>query len=521
VKALKKEPVQIERGMSSESEADNRRSGGDRRQIQIESSDFPKFSGVEHRKADRRSYSPQDIRLISAGVIRVLDVVAVAVTALLAFYFRHGNLDLPQIYIVAIAFTSLITINYFQMIGVYAGLSENFNTSLWKMAKGWFGVVLSLVLIAFLTKTSTSFSRIWVLTWLFSAFGTLICIRIGLWFEISKLRKAGLLTNSILLVGTRDYCEELLARIQVYGDENFDLLGVFLIDDNGEFDSVSRVPILGSLDDLPNYLQRTTVQQVILAMSWQDAALPQLLEELKAHDCEVALNPGAIGFQFPDLGAMRVRNTTFIRVMERPISGWGKLVKSVEDRVLGTLFLIIALPIFALITVAIRLESKGPALFRQKRLGFHNDEFTIYKFRSMRMEDSTDKAGDKVKQATQDDPRITRVGKFLRRSSLDELPQLINVVKGEMSLVGPRPHAVAHNSQYAEIIDQYLGRHKMKPGITGWAQVNGLRGETDTLDKMQRRVHFDLNYIDNWSFLLDMKIILMTTTVFFGSKNAY
>jgi len=476
------------------------------------------YDDVDRRDGERRASSPHDIRKISWGFVRAADFLAVVLTGLVSYYARHSNFDLPQIYIVALAFTSVLTLNYMQFAGAYSNMQGGFGSSLWHIAKGWFWVVITVVLIAFFTKTSTNFSRVWVFLWLTSSFVMLGIIRIVLLTKVKQWSEAGILTSNLVVVGTRDYCEELLARLQLGGDDNVNLLGAFLIDDSGEMDAIGRVPVLGYLDQLPNFLYHTTVQQVILAMPWQHSGLPDLLEQLKSHHCDVALSPGAIGFQIPDLGAMRLHDTTLVRVIERPISGWSSFIKYLEDRILGVLFLILALPVFALIAIAIRLESSGPAFFRQKRLGFHNDEFSIYKFRSMRTESSAEST---VKQATKDDPRVTRIGKFLRRSSLDELPQLINVVKGEMSLVGPRPHAVDHNTQYSKMIDQYLGRHKVKPGITGWAQVNGFRGETDTLDKMQGRVQYDLKYIDNWSFLLDMKIISMTFAVCFGGKNAY
>mgnify|MGYP001410587231 CR=1 FL=1 len=494
------------------------RSIGDRRSIKNRRRDNAGYKDIDRRSAERRAYSPHDIRKISWGFVRASDFLAVVLTGMASYYARHSSFDLPQIYIVALAFTSVLTLNYMQFVGAYSNMQGGFGTYLWNIGKGWFWVVITVVLIAFFTKTSTNFSRVWVFLWLTSSFVTLGIIRIILLAKMKQWSETGVLTSNLVVVGTRDYCEELLARLQLGTDDNVNILGAFLIDDSGEMDAIGRVPVLGNMDQLATYFYHTTVQQVILAMPWQHQDLPAMLEQLKSHHCDVALSPGAFGFQFPDLGAMRMHDTTLIRVIERPISGWSSFIKYIEDRILGVLFLILALPVFGLIAVAIRLESTGPAFFRQKRLGFHNDEFSIYKFRSMRVENSAETT---VKQATKDDPRITRVGKFLRRTSLDELPQLINVVKGEMSLVGPRPHAVDHNTQYSKIIDQYLGRHKVKPGITGWAQVNGFRGETDTLDKMQRRVQFDLNYIDNWSFILDMKIISMTFAVCFGGKNAY
>src|SRR5262249_13558848 len=218
----------------------------------------------------------------------------------------------------------------------------------------------------------------------------------------------------------------------------------------------------------------------------------------------------------PARGFEAVAGIPMLAVHERPIVGWSLLLKEIEDRLFAAVLLLVLLPVFALIALAIKLDSQGPVFFRQKRYGFNNNPITIFKFRQMVA--SPEEAG--VPQARRNDPRVTRVGAFLRRTSLDELPQLINVLNGEMSLVGPRPHAVAHNEQYAKVIDDYLSRHRVKPGITGWAQVNGLRGETDTPEKMRLRVQHDLFYIDNWSFWFDLKILALTPFAAIN-RNAY
>ncbi|HRX40675.1 MAG TPA: exopolysaccharide biosynthesis polyprenyl glycosylphosphotransferase, partial [Parvularculaceae bacterium] len=192
-------------------------------------------------------------------------------------------------------------------------------------------------------------------------------------------------------------------------------------------------------------------------------------------------------------------------------------LKTLEDKILGLTAFALALPILAIIAIAIKLQSKGPIFFKQKRHGFNNEVFTIYKFRTMTVAED----GERVEQAKANDPRVTPLGKFLRRYSLDELPQLINVLKGEMSLVGPRPHALAHNHAYAQTIENYSGRHKMKPGLTGWAQVNGYRGETSENELMAERVRYDLEYVDKWSLWFDFKILVLTVAAVLFPRNAY
>ena len=212
-----------------------------------------------------------------------------------------------------------------------------------------------------------------------------------------------------------------------------------------------------------------------------------------------------------------------LKLSERPLSGWSVFAKGLEDRILAALLLIALSPLLIAVALAIKLNSRGPVLFRQKRYGFNNNEFSVLKFRTMRETAAPAPAAPAagVEQAKREDPRVTAVGKILRRTSLDELPQLVNVVRGEMSLVGPRPHAVAHNEEYASVINEYLSRHRVKPGITGWAQINGFRGETQTLDLMRQRVQHDLYYIENWSVLFDLRILVMTLFVGFIHRNAY
>ena len=200
----------------------------------------------------------------------------------------------------------------------------------------------------------------------------------------------------------------------------------------------------------------------------------------------------------------------------RPLEGWGSVIKTIEDYVIGLIALILLSPVMLAIAIAIKLQGQGPILFAQKRHGFNNAVFKVYKFRTMTVAED----GDTITQATAGDARITPVGRFLRRSSLDELPQLFNVIKGDMSLVGPRPHALAHNHQYARMIENYSGRHKVKPGISGWAQVNGFRGETSENEQMADRVRYDLAYVDNWSLWFDIKILILTIRAVVFPQNA-
>jgi putative colanic acid biosynthesis UDP-glucose lipid carrier transferase len=243
----------------------------------------------------------------------------------------------------------------------------------------------------------------------------------------------------------------------------------------------------------------------------------KLLDELQDTTASVYFLPDIYIFdlmqaRFDNVGGMPV-----IAICESPFTGFNSMVKRASDIILALLIQIGLTPIMVCIALAVKLTSPGPIIFKQRRYGLYGEEIIVYKFRSMTVAED----GAKVVQATKNDQRVTRIGAFLRRSSLDELPQFINVLQGRMSIVGPRPHAVAHNEQYRKLIKGYMLRHKVKPGITGWAQVNGMRGETETLDKMEARIHYDLDYLRNWSLWLDLWIVLRTVQVVAKRENAH
>jgi Undecaprenyl-phosphate glucose phosphotransferase len=278
--------------------------------------------------------------------------------------------------------------------------------------------------------------------------------------------------------------------------------------------------LAAGIEQLLEPVRRGEAETVLLALPWDDEVrVRQVVDRLEEHAVDVFLVGALIGLrdgrQAPDwLGGMPC-----VQVVSRPMRGWRALVKEGGDRLLALCAITALFVPLLLIWLAIRIDSKGPALYRQKRQGLNGRMFDILKFRTMYV-DRCDSGLGAVAQATACDPRVTRVGRFLRRTSLDELPQLFNVLMGDMSLVGPRPHAVAHDEHYGRLIEHYAARHRVKPGITGWAQVNGYRGETDTLEKMRKRIEHDLDYIENWSPALDLRILLRTLRVGFLHPNA-
>jgi putative colanic acid biosysnthesis UDP-glucose lipid carrier transferase len=277
-------------------------------------------------------------------------------------------------------------------------------------------------------------------------------------------------------------------------------------------------PRLGTLADVGGYLAQHQVNEVYISLPLSSQPrIVQLLASLQNSTASVYLAPDVFGIsiiqgRLQDLGGVPV-----VGMLETPFTGANELVKRVSDITLASLILVLVSPLMLLVAAGVKLSSPGPVIFRQRRNGLDGEEITVYKFRSMTATDN----GAVVPQAQRDDPRITPFGAFLRRSSLDELPQFINVLQGSMSIVGPRPHAVAHNEQYRSLIQSYMVRHKVRPGITGWAQVNGLRGETETVDKMQARVEYDLEYLRNWSLAFDLRIIARTLKLVLFDRGAY
>lgn len=333
-----------------------------------------------------------------------------------------------------------------------------------------------------------------------------------------------ILGSTVVVFGSGEQCRRFLRRL---GDTNpffVNLAGVFLSDPRTSHEDnmlgIEGVPVLGHIAELLDYARARKIDDVVIAMAWgtPDAVIGAV-ETLKDLPVNIYLSTDLVGFDLTFAPASGdFQHLPVFEIVRKPISGWGLILKFAEDRILALVLLVALAPLLGLVAIAIRLDSPGPVFFMQKRLGFNNKEFAIYKFRSMRHAETTQ---DDVPQARRRDARVTRVGRFIRATSLDELPQLLNVLNGTMSLVGPRPHALPHNLEYGRQIRGYFARHRVKPGITGWAQVNGLRGETDTVEKMERRIRYDVEYTQNWSLLFDFKIIFMTVLVVLFQKNAY
>lgn len=465
-----------------------------------------------------------DTRWLVVVALRVSDVLAVIAAGVLAYWARHGTLSIPDLYLAAMLLAAFLTAIYMHFANLYSFTNlATFSLQFGTVTAMWGAVFVTLIALAYFTRVSDDYSRFWVVTWFTISLVIFGALRIALAYQVERWARRGEIDINVAVVGAGDFGRRLIKYLDSRSASGIRIVGVFDDRKTRVTDEIEGYPVRGDIDDLLEYIRDHRVDEIIVALPWRAGEqLHSLIGRLQTVAADVKLCPEEVSLEIPNLGYGEVAGLPMLKLSERPLSGWKLLAKALEDRFLAAFMLLALTPVLLLIAMAVRMTSPGPVFFRQKRYGFNNNEFTVLKFRTMRNDpESKNTEAGQVRQATRNDPRITRLGAFLRRTSLDELPQLLNVLRGEMSLVGPRPHAVAHNEEYSTVINEYLSRHRMKPGITGWAQVNGFRGETQTLDLMRQRVQFDLYYIENWSVLFDFRILLMTLFVGFINRNAY
>ena len=367
---------------------------------------------------------------------------------------------------------------------------------------------LMLIALAYLLKVSADYSRGWLLTWLALVSIALLLSRPA-WASLLRwLASTGYTARRIAVVASGATGRRLAESLRQ--TPGVRVVGVF---DEAGRDGQDKPR--ANIADLISIGQRNQIDEVVVALA--NVPQPQtarLIDELSVLPVDVWLCPAE--FTMPILGTSRLGALSLLQVKPKPIRDWGYVMKLALDYVLAAVSLVVFAPLMLAVALAIKLDSRGPVIFKQCRHGYNHRLIHVYKFRTMRVAED----GAVVAQARNDDDRMTRVGKVLRRTSIDELPQLFNVLKGEMSLVGPRPHAVAHNQLYCERLERYANRHCVKPGMTGWAQIHGFRGPTEDPEKMRKRVQMDLYYIENWSIWLDLKIIALTPLLGFVHRNA-
>ncbi|OHC69014.1 MAG: undecaprenyl-phosphate glucose phosphotransferase [Rhodocyclales bacterium GWA2_65_20] len=382
----------------------------------------------------------------------------------------------------------------------------------------WLVIVVLLLMLGWVTRTLDSFDQRVMLAWILATPVALTTVQLSFPVFLSKLMAMEGVQRVAIIAGGGELARRLERRIAQSPYLGIRVAGYF--DDRTPVRLHETTPndILGGLDQLAAYAKQHHVDLIYinLPMTSQPRII-KLLDELRDTTASIYFVPDIFLFDLIQARMDTIGGMPVLAVCETPFYGVNGLVKRASDLVLATAILILIAPLMLAIAVAIKRSSPGPVLFKQRRYGLDGREITVYKFRTMNVCED----GDEIRQATQNDSRVTKLGAFLRASSLDELPQFINVLQGRMSVVGPRPHAVAHNEMYRKLINGYMIRHKVRPGITGWAQVNGARGETASLDRMQARIDYDLAYLRNWSLRLDLQIILKTLFVVWKKQNAY
>src|ERR1700726_229918 len=477
---------------------------------------------VAHQKV-RRGYSP----IVIAGAVRIADFVLVSLVGVALYLGYVVPLSgFHWEYLAAILGMTATAVLCFQAADIYevqVFLGQPRQTT--RMISSWAFVFLLFIGASFFAKLGGEVSRLWLSAFFFVGLATLVGARLFLRTLVRRWSREGRLDRPTIVVCSDQNGEQLIEALKNQYDSDIDILGVFDDrNDNRALDTCAGSPKLGKVDDIIEFARRTRIDLVLFALPI--SAETRILEMLKklwvlpvdlrlsAHTNKLRFRPPAYSF----LGKVPTLN-----VFEAPITDWDLVMKWLFDHVVVAFVLLLALPVMATVALAVKLDSPGPVLFRQKRFGFNNERIDVFKFRSL-YHDRADPLASKV--VTKNDSRVTRVGRFIRKTSLDELPQLFNVVfKSNLSLVGPRPHAVQGKLQsrlFDEAVDGYFARHRVKPGITGWAQINGWRGEVDSEEKIQKRVEFDLYYIENWSVLFDLYILLKTPLALMTkNENAY
>lgn len=476
---------------------------------------------IDSKEADT---SPISTSLV-CGLLRIADLCAIGASGAAAYWiWVAGEPSLHWMtYVLVAMLGALLAINAFHIAGGYSWETVcSISDSLRRTLFAWAGVLALLLVIAFATKTSDQFSRAWLMLWFSFSTVLLATARIVFYLAILDWKSQGRLRRNVVVFGVGQIGQRLISEIASKSQPEVRILAAF--DDRLQRSPhyCWEIPVMGDLEALIEFTRDHPVDSVIVALPPSaEERLLEIFDRLSTLPVDVRLCTGTVGFRLGPVGVSHLCNVPLLNVIDRPLSGWRHTVKSMEDHILASLILVMIAPLMLLIAIAIKLDSPGPVFFRQKRYGFNNQLIEVFKFRTM----YDDKRDENAEQLTRrNDPRVTPLGAFLRRSSLDELPQFFNVLRGEMSIVGPRPHACAAKAAgvlYQDAVQRYAARHRVKPGITGWAQINGWRGETETLEQIEQRVRHDLMYIENWSLALDLKIILVTAFAGFTGRRAY
>ncbi len=465
-------------------------------------------------------------RPLFSGAVRTIELAALALGGLVTLWVSGGFADgLPDAaHLAAIPFGAGLTILFIQAFDGYQISSfRNYAFQLGRIMAAWSMVFAAMAAVAFYAGQGTPDDAQRLMHWYFGGLAFFLVSRAVVTHLANGWTRDGRLERRAVIVGGGKYAEDLIRSLEAQPGNDIRICGIF--DDRTDERSplmVEGYPKLGTIPELVEFGRLVKLDMLIVTLPISAAVrVQQMLRKLWVLPVDIRLSAHADKLRFRPRSYSYEGALPFIDVVDKPLADWDAVSKRIFDLVIGIFALIALAPVMIGAAIAIRLDSRGPVFFRQKRFGFNNEVVSVWKFRSM----YTDKCDFAAKAVvTKGDPRVTRVGRFIRKTSIDELPQLFNVIMGELSLVGPRPHAVnaqTENRMWDQVVDGYFARHKVKPGVTGWAQINGWRGEIDTPEKIRARVEHDIYYIENWSLLFDLKILCLTPVRLLNTENAY
>ena len=467
------------------------------------------------------TYTPSMI----IGLLRLLEFAMLFTIGygITMFYVEPG-LELFLLYVSVIAGGSAVGVLLLQLADAYQVPALRAPLRMTPRLLGAWAIAFALMALAlFFLKTAGEYSRVWFASWFIGGAIYLVVERQLIAYSIRHWARNGTMERRAVIVGGGEPAKSLIRSLESQPDNDIRICGIF--DDRDERRSPSVIagyPKLGTVAELVEFARLARIDMLIISLPLSaEARILMLLKKLWVLPVDIRLAAHANGLRFRPRSYSQVGDVPLLDIFDKPIADWDSVAKRVFDVTFSIIALVLLWPVMLGAALAVKLTSAGPIIFKQKRHGFNNEIIEVYKFRSMytNMLDPTARAA-----VTKGDPRVTPVGRFIRKSSIDELPQIFNVLKGELSLVGPRPHAIqaqSHDRKYVDVVESYFARHRVKPGVTGWAQINGWRGEIDHDDKIRFRTEFDLYYIENWSLWLDLKILFLTPIRLLNTENAY
>jgi Undecaprenyl-phosphate glucose phosphotransferase len=483
----------------------------------------PEFrDAVKSQLAQRRVFTPQ-MAVLLVGLIDAATTLGSAGATLVQYPGKSAYAE-ASLYAGLSLFGTGLLVVLLELFGLYqfGNLLSPFRR-LPRLVLAWFITFAALTSSIFLLKFGDHFSRLWLGIWALSGFCFFLSVRFIMGGMLRYSNRDGHFNKRAILVGGGEAAGRVISIVESSRDSGVNLIGMFDDrDDERAPPMVKGLYKLGRIDDLIDFVRSTPIDTLIVTLPTSaENRLVHILNRLWILPVDIRLSAQGQKLHFRPRAYSYIGNLPCLDLFDKPLGDWGPMFKNALDKVMAAVALVVFSPLLAAVALAIKLDSKGPILFKQKRYGFNNELIEIYKFRSM-YADKTDATATKL--VTKGDARVTRIGRFIRRTTMDELPQLFNVLKGDLSLVGPRPHATqakAGEALYEHVVDGYFARHRVKPGLTGWAQINGWRGETDTAEKIERRVEHDLYYIENWSVTFDLYILVATPLALLKAENAY